>query len=243
MYFLHSLKQCIPKSDIQNAPELRETDYESRFLRASDRENFLRRRICLYRILEDYFLHTNLDSLNKNDVLVSDTLGKPYLLRADEDRYTSFNLSTRSDALVVALTEQQEIGVDIEDTNRHLPPSSMEAVMEFYFSTKEREYVLAKEDVHSRSLRFLMLWTRKEAAVKMLGKSILSHGLLVRSLNDSWLEEEDGGPVRGASFFVPGCDNLVVSIARKTPIDEGKIEKRDARILFEHPMGSDQVSV
>ena len=51
-----------------------------------------------------------------------------------------------------------------------------------------------------------------------------------------WINEEDGGPVMGLSFNIPGNENLVASVALKSPdpISEGDIQKKDARALFGH---------
>ena len=54
--------------------------------------------------------------------------------------------------------------------------------MDFYFLTEEERYVSGGKDFYNTGLRFLRLWTGKEAAVKALGQSVISHGQLVHSL-------------------------------------------------------------
>ena len=234
VYFLTSLERSISVSAIHSSPELRPADYEQSFMRRSEQYAFLRRRICLYRVLNDYFVSCGLNRLDASDTLKFGAFGKPFLARADGSLYKGFNLSTRSDSLIIGLAAVDGIGVDVEDSSRTMKPASLSAVMEYYFSVHERNFVFAVDDDYARRVRFLDLWTRKEAAVKVVGQSVISHGLQVNGLSSPWLVAEDGIPVQGCSLTIPGKENLLASIALKTrlPIDESYVQKKDARALY-----------
>lgn len=233
LYFLTSLTGHIPLSAANSG--LRDTGHRAQatFTRRIDRQNFRRRRILLARVLNDYFLLHGMDALSGDDVLELGEAGKPRLLRADGTVFTNFNLSFRSNAMIVGISAGDEIGVDIEDLSRELRPASMAAVMDYYFLQEERAYVDAGSGVPGKCRRFLELWTRKEAAVKTVGQSIISHGLLVNSLNEIWLGVESD--VRGRNFTIPGNNKLLASVATTgSPLALEKMEKKDARILFGH---------
>lgn len=86
--------------------------------------------------------------------------GKPQLT----DHSWQFNLSHAGDWIVYAITEKNNIGVDIELVK---PTRDFLALAE-HFATEEE--VQALQQAENRSEHFYRLWTAKEAVIKGLGK-------------------------------------------------------------------------
>lgn len=89
--------------------------------------------------------------------------GKPVV----EGHDLPFNLSDTKDAVVMAVSDAGEIGVDVETMARRV---DHEAVSAHYFTPEETAHIAAGEDPKQR---FLELWTRKEAVLKASGVGIM----------------------------------------------------------------------
>lgn len=86
-------------------------------------------------------------------------LGKPYL----EDFPIKFSLSHTQSAVAVAVAGQ-EVGVDVEK----LRPANLK-IAERHFSEDEKAFLFASKN---KDADFFMLWTRKEAYLKRIGKGL-----------------------------------------------------------------------
>ena len=90
--------------------------------------------------------------------------GKPYL----KNQNLYFNLSHTTSMAVIALTEDAEIGVDIENLNRDM---EYEDLAKRFFC--ETEYLkLVKTPPEEKSHAFFNCWTRKEAFIKAVGEGL-----------------------------------------------------------------------
>ena len=99
-------------------------------------------------------------NLPEEDILFAQTKGgKPYA----QGLPVCFSISHSSDKVVCAVSDKS-IGVDIEKL-RPLKPGMVSRVC----SEKEREYVLCITEEEERAIRFLKLWTLKEAYFKCFG--------------------------------------------------------------------------
>lgn len=88
--------------------------------------------------------------------------GKPYL----PDSPLRFNLSHSRDRLLIALTHDHDIGVDIEFHRRGVPST---AIADRWFTASER----ARLHRHAEPSRlFFDFWACKEAYVKAIGRGI-----------------------------------------------------------------------
>ena len=97
--------------------------------------------------------------------------GKPHLLVSGvEERPCHFNLSHSGDLGLLAISQDQEIGVDVEQMHAL---NDLEGVAERVFNAEERTWMNVEEGV-KRQERFFTLWTRKEAVVKNLGLGIFA---------------------------------------------------------------------
>lgn len=75
-----------------------------------------------------------------------------------------FNVTHKRNAFAFAVSKNHSVGIDIEDVSKELDYFS---IIEAFFSKKEKEYILGKHT--NISVRFFLLWTRKEALLKVLG--------------------------------------------------------------------------
>jgi 4'-phosphopantetheinyl transferase len=89
--------------------------------------------------------------------------GKPYI----PDVGLHFNFSDTKDAILIAVSEGSELGVDVETMARSVDHM---AVGEHYFTPEE---VADIRDTPEPKRRFLELWTRKEAVLKASGVGIM----------------------------------------------------------------------
>ncbi len=89
--------------------------------------------------------------------------GKPYL----NGTSVRFNFSDTKDAILIGLTFDEELGTDIETLAREV---DHEAVSEHYFTPSE---IAGIRSSSAPKLRFLELWTRKEAVLKASGVGIM----------------------------------------------------------------------
>ena len=128
---------------------------------ADGRARFMQARAFLRRVLSSYIGLTP-DKIffrfNRN--------GKPSLDVEKQD--LSFNMSHSHDLVVIAVSKQNLVGVDVEEL--HEFEDMMEVAIRF-FSKKETK-LLADAPRRQRARLFFQLWTGKEACVKALGGRI-----------------------------------------------------------------------
>ena len=79
-----------------------------------------------------------------------------------------FNLSHSGDVLLVAISRNLEMGIDVE---RVRPLKNREALVSRYFC-RDEIIQLNKIPLHQRDEVFFQLWTKKEACLKMTGQGI-----------------------------------------------------------------------
>jgi len=103
--------------------------------------------------------------------------GKPSLDRG-EAGVLRFNASHSSGLLLIAVTLDREIGIDVE---RVRPLGDVDAIVERFFSEREKmEFRLVSPDVKHEA--FYACWTRKEAYLKAIGEG-LGHPLRIFSVS------------------------------------------------------------
>ena len=91
--------------------------------------------------------------------------GKPVLAQGMPPLF--FNLSHAKDVIVLAVSRDFDLGVDVEDGNRRVDL----AIADRFFSPREQAQLKAlPRDIQSK--KFLELWTLKEAYAKAVGEGI-----------------------------------------------------------------------
>ena len=98
--------------------------------------------------------------------------GKPVL--NNDARFTdiTFNVSHSNDLALIAIAQEQNIGIDIEKINHEL---NHQALMTRFFSEAEQTEFQTMPDAN-RAKAFCACWTRKEAFIKAVGDGV-SYGL------------------------------------------------------------------
>lgn len=157
-----------------------------RFLREEDRRRFL-----LARGLVRGVLARCTGAAPAALVFDAQAQGKPVLRGAAGDAL-HFNLSHTRGMIVLAVSRDAEVGVDVEAIDRRLDPLRLAARQ---FSANEYAQLQATAD-SQRHARFIELWTVKEAYVKALGHG-LGHDLRAFSVSldaaaPSIIEHADG---------------------------------------------------
>jgi 4'-phosphopantetheinyl transferase len=98
--------------------------------------------------------------------------GKPFIVSASGEPALAFNLSHTRGFVACVIAAAGDLGIDVESVGRALDGRR---IAERYFSTSECDWLDAC-DARERDIRFIELWTLKEAYIKAIGRG-LSHPL------------------------------------------------------------------
>jgi 4'-phosphopantetheinyl transferase len=139
----------------------------ARFHRPADADGFVLARGLLRRILSNY-----LDCPPAEIRFTRNGNGKPFL----ENHPLEFNLSHSRERVLIAVTADRRVGIDIEFRRKTL---RMEAIAARWFAPEEQAFfqslpALSDEGVEGENpySGFFDIWSKKEAYVKALGVSI-----------------------------------------------------------------------
>jgi 4'-phosphopantetheinyl transferase len=138
-----------------------EHDHARKFRFRQHRERYIFAHGILRRILALY-----LQCPPQQIAFDQNEFGKPSL--CDTQRWLTFNLSKSEDLVVLAITKNQSIGVDIE---RIRYVRGIDAMARYYFTERER-FLLEAAPPEERDRIFHTWWTRKEAYVKAVGRGL-----------------------------------------------------------------------
>ena len=98
--------------------------------------------------------------------------GKPVLANNHQCTDIKFNVSHSNDLALIAIAQEQNIGIDIEKINCE---SNHQALMTRFFSKAEQTEFQTMPDANM-ARAFCACWTRKEAFIKAVGDGV-SYGL------------------------------------------------------------------
>ena len=134
-----------------------ELERAGRFKNAGDANRFILGRGLLRTILGD-----GLNTAPAEIVLTTSPQGKPLLAGGE----LSFNVSHSRDRMLIAVTAERTVGIDIEFRRDNL---SMKEIAERWFASAERDFF-----THSKTPAdcFFELWAKKEAYAKARGTGI-----------------------------------------------------------------------
>jgi 4'-phosphopantetheinyl transferase len=160
--------------DLLDASERARAD---RFLLSRHRTRFIQSHAFMRQVLATY---SRRDARSLNFVISPS--GKPAL-----DPRLCFNMSHSADCCVIAVRSNHPVGIDVE----RLRELTVEVAHRFAASEQK---VLAGLTASAAQSAFLMLWTHKEAVIKMLGVS------LAENLDQLEFELDAGGMLRIRSW-------------------------------------------
>lgn len=132
-----------------------EKDKCDRIIKTSDKEHYIIQR-GLLKLLIGFYSKVEPMSI----VIKKAPNGKPF---CEGSEVLSFNISNSDDRIVYALSNQYEVGIDLEHTYKL---RSFHEIMALFFSEEEQKGVIHYGCI---SKAFYKLWTGKEAALKADG--------------------------------------------------------------------------
>lgn len=96
--------------------------------------------------------------------------GKPFV---QGNKAVYFNLSHSADVIVLAVTEEGEIGVDVERVDREFDWMRVDSVL----APSEIEWIQENERIDPSTVyqRFFQIWTLKESYIKCTGEGMSRH--------------------------------------------------------------------
>lgn len=140
-----------------------EMERAQRFIRQSDRDRYIFSHGLLRSLLSAY-----VDCAPQQIVLEAKQYHKPFLVCPDSSNDFRFNLSHSEDMVLIAITREVEVGIDVEYMRRF--PDALR-IVNSTFSVDERCFLnsLPPEDFEEA---FFTCWTSKEAFLKGIGKGL-----------------------------------------------------------------------
>lgn len=117
-----------------------------------------RRECCLSYLLLHNMLRDNF-GLTQQPPFVTGQHGKPYLSCG-----ITFNLSHCKRAIACIVSDEEEVGIDVECTGRYT-----ENLADYCMNAEEKRKIAEADDPDTE---FTVLWTRKEALLKLTGEGI-----------------------------------------------------------------------
>lgn len=135
-----------------------------RFIYPKHRHQFLLTRALVRTVLAEY-----LDAVLPEElVFTKNSYGKPSIDCGDALPPIQYNLSHTEGLIVLAVSAEKEVGVDVEAFSRK---ADILKLAQRYFSPSEVEELMAL-DSNEHQKRFFDLWTLKEAYIKACGKGL-----------------------------------------------------------------------
>jgi len=212
---------CIPAGEpllCYSVPDNGQDENISQWLTADEKETAGRFRSEVHR---NQWIKTHAQINQQLDILTGYTQkipsinrtaeGKPFL---SQTHSLFFNLSD-TDGYTLAAFSKSDIGIDVERI-REIPDADLVAGR--FFSPAERAWMNNSED------RFFLIWTRKEAILKLTGTGLSDHLDEIDTAVNFW--KGNAGLVAGEKKISPSIyvysfniGNLVASVASHEPIE------------------------
>ncbi len=129
----------------------------NKFVHDIHRVRYTRGRTLMRKVLADY-----LDVPASKVVIKEQERGKPYV----DKNSIEFNLSHAENLAVLAVTKNQQIGIDLESFTRLV---ELDELSKIHFTEFERNWLSSYSEIQ-RQQAFFWLWTAKEARMKVTGE-------------------------------------------------------------------------
>lgn len=148
---------------------------------------------------------------DENVQVVYSEKGAPALTGCEPQKYLS--VTTTGDKMLVVL-QDSPVGIDGEYLPRtEKSKSDFSLLAERFFSGEETEYVRDGASVGEEKLRFLKVWTRKEAYVKCVGKTLADFPSFSVVEGGKLLSRVGAVAIRKFSIAFDGSENYLFAIA------------------------------
>jgi 4'-phosphopantetheinyl transferase len=162
-----------------------------------DRRRYIFHHAWLRRILAHY-----LDTAPEKVRFCEGVYGKPALAPPFEREMLQFNISHSYDALLIAVTRNRRVGIDVEKVR---DIREVEEILSRYFLPEENQAYHTLGEAEKMGF-FFRLWVRKEAVIKAQGWT-LSRGLAEICIPTRLGETEDGKKNGGTILTVREPDD------------------------------------
>jgi 4'-phosphopantetheinyl transferase len=174
-----------------------EQRHASRYRLARARDHFSIGRACLRILLG------NISGLDPRSIVITTGVhGKPESQNLNGHR-VAFNVAHSEDTILIALTPNGAVGVDVEYFDR---PTDIMDVAKHNFTETEIRSLEAIADPETRHQTFYRYWTRKEAVLKADGRgliaSLASFDVSFESLHQHPIRMRESSDDQGKIFFV-----------------------------------------
>lgn len=149
--------------ELEKALSQAERDRARRFRLAKDR--------LVYRFAHTALRHILGRYLNRgpSDIRFGQNpFGKPFLDETESATPLAFNMSHSGALVVIALSVDRNIGVDVEEIR---PIDDIAAIAESHFTPEECRFIFSHA-LPQQERAFFRCWTRKEAYVKAVGRGL-----------------------------------------------------------------------
>jgi 4'-phosphopantetheinyl transferase len=140
-----------------------EAQQQARYRFAAGRKEYLVTRALVRSVLSAYA-----PILPKDWEFVRNKHGRPEIAGPKDAPRLRFNLSNTRGLIVCLVAKDRELGVDVEDIQRH---GETVAIADRFFSPTEAAE-LTRQPVHRQRDRFFDYWTLKEAYIKARGMGL-----------------------------------------------------------------------
>jgi 4'-phosphopantetheinyl transferase len=163
IWLVQSSSDGLSIEDMENCLSSFEKDRASRFKFATDRRHYVTAHAALRSILSLY-----VDIPAPRLQFVAGAYGKPKLAPIHRERTVEFNLSHSHEVALVAVTEDREIGIDVEWVRENF---AFDEVAQRFFTARELAALKALPH-HLQREAFYKCWTSKEAFLKAKGTGL-----------------------------------------------------------------------
>lgn len=146
---------------------------------------------------------------NDNIQVLYTQKGKPYIIGTETEKFISV---TTTGKIMLCVYSDKPVGIDGEHLLRFGSNNKTDyiALSERFFSEEEADFV---REGDGDPMRFVRVWVRKEAYVKLTGKGLAD--FLNFSVTDGvkFFSKVDGVPIKKFSINFPGSNEYLFAIA------------------------------
>lgn len=142
------------------------------------------RLLCLYaELLLRYVLIKEFSVSGETAEIGISNYGKPYLI-SEKEIY--FNYSHTYNTILLAISDKNAVGVDIEYIEDRAPLD----IMDVLYNDSEIDYIMNAKDMLDRKHRFYEIWTKKEAYTKKEGVGLVHQDIKSINVLDQTIKEQ-----------------------------------------------------
>lgn len=135
--------------------------------------------------------------------------GKPYIKGTSTEKFLSV---TTTGTIMLCVFSDMPVGIDGEHLGRFNAENKTDytALADRFFSEEEAEYV---RDGDGDPMRFVRIWVRKEAYVKLTGKGLSDFPNFSVTDGERFYAKVNGVPIKKFGINFPGSNEFLFAIA------------------------------